>query len=104
MGEDFNLTGEGVSFDISKIVRDMNNQIAKVNQKAIQASELLTKAQMGDEEALKVVREVYGEEVWQKYLTNGKAVIDELAREEREASRKTADEKIRDLASKYIKE
>ena len=104
MGEDFNLTGEGVTFDISKIIRDLNNQYAKINEKAIKASDLLTKAQMGDEEALKVVREVYGEEVWQKYLTNGKAVIDELARKEREASRKTADEKIRDLASKYVKE
>jgi hypothetical protein len=104
MGEDFNLTGEGVTFDISKIIRDLNNQYANINEKAIKASDLLTKAQMGDEEALKVVREVYGEEVWQKYLTNGKAVIDELARKEREASRKTADEKIRDLSSKYVKE
>jgi hypothetical protein len=104
MGEDFNLTGEGVSFDISKIVRDMNNQIAKVNQKAIQASELLTKAQMGDEEALKVVREVYGEEVWDKYLINGEKTIDALAKKEREAAKRTADEKIRDLADKFVKE
>lgn len=104
MGEDFNLTGEGVSFDISKIVRDMNNQIAKVNQKAIQASELLTKAQMGDEEALKVVREVYGKEVWEKYLINGQKTIDELAKKEREAAKRTADEKIRDLADKFVKE
>lgn len=104
MGEDFNLTGEGVTFDISKIISDLNNQYAKINEKAIKASNLLTEAQMGDEEALKVVREVYGEEVWQKYLANGQAVIDELARKEREASRKTADEKIRDLSDQYVSE
>lgn len=104
LGEDFNLTGEGVAFDISKILRDLNNQYAKINQKSIQASDLLTKAQMGDEAALKTVREVYGEEVWQKYLINGQRTIDELARLEREAARKTADEKIKALADDYVKE
>lgn len=104
LGEDFNLTGEGVAFDISKIIRDLNNQYAKINQKAIQASDLLRKAQEGDEAALATVREVYGEEVWQKYLINGKATIDELARLEREEAKKTSDEKIRDLSSKYVSE
>lgn len=104
LGEDFTLTGEGVTFDISKILRDLNNQYAKINQKAIQASDLLTKAQMGDEAALATVREVYGEEVWQKYLLNGKATIEELARLEREEAKNTADEKIRDLSNKYVKE
>ena len=104
LGEDFNLTGEGVTFDISKILRDLNNQYAKINQKAIDANDLLTKAQMGDEEALATVREVLGEEVWNKYLVNGESVIDELARKERDAARKTADEKIRDLSQKYVKE
>lgn len=104
LGEDFNLTGEGVTFDISKIIRDLNNQYTKINEKAIRASDLLTQAQMGDEEALKLVREVYGEEVWQKYLTNGQKTIDELAKREREAARKTADEKIKDLSDKYVKE
>lgn len=104
LGEDFNLTGEGVAFDISKIIRDLNNQYAKINQKAIQASDLLRKAQEGDEAALATVREVYGEEVWQKYLINGKATIDELARLEREEAKKTSDEKIRNLSSKYVSE
>lgn len=104
LGEDFNLTGEGVTFDISKILRDLNNQYAKINQKAIQASDLLTKAQMGNEDALKTVREVYGEEVWQKYLINGQDVIEELARKEREEARKVADDKIKDLSQKYVKE
>lgn len=104
LGEDFTLTGTGVNFDISKIIRDLNNQYAKINQKAIQASDLLTKAQMGDEEALKTVREVYGEEVWQEYLTKGEETIERLAELEREEAKKTAAEKIRDLADTYVKD
>jgi hypothetical protein len=104
LGEDFTLTGEGVAFDVSKIVRDLNNQYAKINQKAIKASDLLRKAQEGDEAALATVREVYGEEVWQKYLTNGKETIEELARLERESAQKTAQEKINELAKAYVKD
>lgn len=104
LGEDFTLTGEGVAFDVSKIVRDLNNQYAKINQKAIKASDLLRKAQEGDAAALATVQEAYGAEVWQKYLINGKATIDELARLEREEAKKTADEKIRDLSGKYVNE
>ena len=104
LGEDFTLSGSGVNFDISKIIRDLNNQYAKIDKKAQEANDMLTKAQMGDEEALKVVREVYGEEVWKKYLINGKQTIEELARLEREAARKTADEKIKALADDYVKE
>ena len=104
LGEDFTLTGTGVDFDISKIIRDLNNQYTKIEKKAQDASDLLTKAQMGDEEALKVVREVYGEEVWQKYLINGRQTIEELASLERTAAKKTADEKIKALADDYVKE
>lgn len=103
-GEDFNVSGKGVSFDISKIVRNLNNEYAKIDQKREKALDLLNKAQMGDEEALRKVREVYGEDVWKRYLENGKRVIEELAAKERQAAKLTADEKIRDLASKYIKE
>lgn len=103
-GEDFTLTGTGVNFDISKIIRDLNNQYAKIGKKAIEANDLLTKAKIGDEEALKTVREVYGEEVWKKYITDGSAAIDELAKKEREAAQKTAQEKVNDLAKTYVSE
>jgi hypothetical protein len=103
-GQDFKLEGEGISFDISKIIQNLNNQYAKVDQKRLRAQELLKKAQLGDEESLKIVREVYGEEVWQKYITDGKNAIDTLANAEKESARKTAHEKIRELADNYVKE
>ena len=104
LGEDFSLSGEGVSFDISKIIHNLNNEYAKIDEKRAKALDLLNKAQMGDEIALAKVREVLGEEAWQKYLVNGSRVIDELAARERRAAKVTADEKIRDLADKHIKE
>lgn len=104
LGEDFNLSGEGVSFDISKIISNLNSEYAKIDEKREKALDLLNKAQMGDEIALAKVREVLGEEVWQKYLENGEKVIEELARKEKASAKQTADEKIRDLASKDLKE
>ena len=104
LGEDFTLSGTGVSFDMSKILRDLNNQYAQIDQKRKNALKLLSQAQMGDEASLKAVRETYGEETWQKYLVEGQRVIDELTRKEKDSARQVADEKIRDLSSKYVKE
>jgi uncharacterized protein YoxC len=104
LGEDFDLTGEGVSFDISKIIRNLNNEYAKIDQKRLSALEMLAKAEAGDAEALKLVREKYGEEVWRDYLKNGKETIEKLAKLEREMARKNAEENIRDTANKYVAE
>ena len=104
LGEDFNLSGEGVAFDISKIISNLNSEYAKIDQKRAKALDMLNKAQMGDEVALAKVREVLGEEVWQKYLENGKEVIDDLTAKEKNAVRQTAQERLNDLAKKYVDE
>ena len=104
MGEDFDLVGEGTAYDISKILQNLNNEYAKIDQKRQKALDLLNAAQLGDEIALAKVREVYGEEVWEKYLAKGEQVINELANKETLAARHTANEKIRDLSSKDLKE
>lgn len=104
LGEDFSLSGEGVSFDISKVIRNLNNEYSKIDQKREKALDMLNKAQMGDEMALAKVREVYGEEVWQKYLVNGRRVIDELASKERIAAKQTANDKILSMSQSYVKD
>ena len=104
LSEDFDISGEGIAFDISKIISDLKSEYAKIDEKRMKNLQLLADAQKGDEEALRKVREVYGEEAWHTYKTQGKSAIEELARAEREAAKKTADEKIRDLASKYVSE
>lgn len=104
LGEDFNLSGEGVAFDISKIISNLNSEYAKIDQKRAKALNMLNKAQMGDEVALAKVREVLGEDVWQKYLENGEKVINELAIKERNAAKQTADEKILSMSQTYVKD
>lgn len=104
LGEDFNLNGKGISLDISKIVSNLNSEYAKIDQKRERALDLLNKAQMGDEIALAKVRETLGNDVWEKYIESGSQAIDALARKEKESARKTAEERIRDLASKYVSE
>lgn len=104
LGEDFTLSGKGVSFDISKIVRDLNNRYAQIDQKRLKSLELLKKAEEGDAQSLAIVREYLGEEAWNKYLTKGRQVIDELTQKEKRAARDVANEKIRDKASEYVSE
>ena len=104
MGEDFDIMGEGTAFDISKILTSLNTEYSKIDQRRKNALDLLNKAQIGDEIALAKVREIYGEEVWEKYLAKGEQVINELATKEAAAARATANEKIRDLADKDLKE
>ena len=104
LGEDFDISGEGVSFDISKIIHNLNNEYAKIDEKRGKALDLLNKAQMGDEVALAKVREVLGEEAWQKYLVNGSKTIDELAARERRAAKQTADDKILSMSQSYVKD
>lgn len=103
-GQDFNLSGKGIAFDISKIISKLQTEYAQIDEKRKRNLELLHKAQLGDEESLKKVREVYGEDIWKEYLENGEATIEALATKERNAAKTVADEKIRDLSKKYVRE
>lgn len=103
-GEDSNLEGEGVTFDINKIIRDLNNKYAQIDQKRLKALELLKKAEEGDAQSLAVVRETLGDDVWNAYLKKGRSVIEELTQKEKDAAKKIADEKIRGKATSYTKE
>lgn len=104
LGEDFDLSDKGARFDVTKIIRDLNNEYAKIDQKRLKALALLKKAQEGDEEALLIVRKTYGEEFWNEYITQGEAAINALAKAEKNAAQKTSEERIRDRANEYVKQ
>jgi hypothetical protein len=101
---DFNLEGKGVELDFSKIIRDLNNEYAKIDQQRLKALESLKKAQLGDEKAKAAIIEAYGEEVWDAYIRNGEEAINTLVKKEKEGAREVAYEKSRDLATKYVAE
>lgn len=104
LGEDFDLSDKGARFDVTKIIRDLNNEYAKIDQKRLKALGLLKKAQEGDEEALLIIRKTYGEEFWNEYITQGEAAINRLAQAEKDAAQKTSEERIRDRANEYVKQ
>lgn len=100
-GEDFTIEG---NMEIGKIVRDLHNEYAKIDKRRLEMLELLEKAEKGDAEAIAEIRKKYGEEVWKKYVTDGKNAIKELANAERKAARDAAEQKAIDKASAIVKQ
>lgn len=98
--EDFNFYGGG---DIGKILRDLSDDYEKIEKKRRKTLELLRKAEAGDAESIALLREALGEEVWKKYVTEGKKAIEELANAERTVAYKEAEDKAKDKASEILK-
>ena len=115
--EDFNLDGEGVMLDVSKIVSDLNTKFSEIDLKAKKVKE--TFAQIGLDENGKIPVEAiatvkaefekkFGVGSWdtfyQEYISKGINAIDILAEKEKQYEQKLAEERARDLAKKYVSE
>lgn len=98
--EDFNFYGGD---EVGKILRDLGNEYESIEKKRRKTLELLRKAEAGDAEAIALLRETLGEEVWKKYVTEGKKAIEELANAERDVSYKEAEDKAKEKASEMLK-
>lgn len=98
--EDFNFYGGD---EVGKILRDLGKEYEKIEKKRRNTLELLRKAEAGDAEAIALLRETLGEEVWKKYVTEGKAAIEELANAERDVAYKEAEDKAKEKASEMLK-
>lgn len=103
LDKDYNLEGTDVSFKISNILARMTAQNNGIDTEYAELAKLFEKA-TSDAEALKVIRETYGEETWASYLDNGVEAIEELARREKENNKKVAQEKINDLYKAYVEQ
>ena len=98
--EDFNFYGGD---EVGKILRDLEAEYKKIEDKRKKTLELLRKAEEGDAEAVALLRETLGEEVWDKYVKYGKNAIAELAKAERDVARQEAGEKAKEKASDILK-
>ena len=98
--EDFNFYGGD---EVGKILRDLSNEYESIEKKRRKTLELLRKAEAGDAESIALLRETLGEEVWKKYVTQGKRAIKELADKEREVARKEAANKAKEKAEEILK-
>ena len=70
--EDFNFYGGD---EVGKILRDLEAEYKKIEDKRKKTLELLRKAEEGDAEAIALLRITLGEEVWKQYVTNGTAIF-----------------------------
>lgn len=98
--EDFNFYGGD---EVGKILRDLSKEYESIEKKRRKTLELLRKAEAGDAEAIALLRTTLGEEVWKKYVTEGKAAIEELANAEKEVAYKEAEDKAKEKASDMLK-
>lgn len=98
--EDFNFYGGD---EVGKILRDLSKEYESIEKKRRKTLELLRKAETGDAEAIALLRTTLGEEVWKKYVTEGKAAIEELANAERDVAYKEAEDKAKEKASDMLK-
>lgn len=110
--EDFNLNGEGIALDVSKIASDLSEKMNEIDLRARKAKEVFGQIDVDSEEEVAKVKEIFvkefgadaWEEFWQSYKEKGEDGITDLANKQKEYEKKLAQEGVNDLASKYVKE
>ena len=100
-GEEFHFADED---EVGAIIRNMYKEYSRIEKRRKDMLDLLEKAEAGDVESLATLRIALGEEVWKKYMTEGRSAIEELANVEREVARKNAEDKAKEKASAMLKE
>lgn len=109
---DFSIEGEGVAFDIGKIANQLSNKFNDIELNAQKLAETFNKIDLSDPVALEAVKNTFekefGEGTWDafyaEFITKGEQAIKDFAEKEREYERKLAQEKLNDIASKFVKE
>ena len=110
--EDFNIGGEGIGFDLSKILSDLNEKIAEIELRVTKAREIFGNIDLDSEEEVSKVKEIFVKEFgadawaefWASYKEKGFSAIRDLAEAQRNAEIAIAQEKARDAGKKYAKE
>lgn len=109
---DFSIEGEGVAFDIGKIANQLSTKFNDIELNARKITETFNKIDLNDPKAVEAVRNTFekefGEGSWDafyaEFLAKGEDAIKEFSNMEMEFERKLAQEKLNDIASKYVKE
>lgn len=95
--QDFGLTGNGIEFDVSKVLSAYQT---KQNEAELEAAERRKELYASE----LAVREEYGDEYWEAYKRVGEETIDFLLGQQIQANRTAAQESLNDLSNKYVKE
>ncbi|MBQ2259062.1 MAG: hypothetical protein II339_02235, partial [Spirochaetales bacterium] len=110
--EDFNINGEGIAFDVSKIASELNEKINEIELKATKAREIFSQIDLDSEDEITKVKEIFIKEFgadawgefWTSYKQKGFKAIRDLAEAQKDAEKVIAQEKARDIGKKYAKE
>lgn len=115
--EDFTIDGEGVAFDIGKIASDLQESFNKIDLRAQKTREIFSQIGISDtqkpsEDALAKIKALFekefGEGSWDKFydefLSKGLNAIEDLSNKQRDYERKLAQERLNDLAKRYVDE
>ncbi|MBQ3023347.1 MAG: hypothetical protein IJD91_08515 [Clostridia bacterium] len=110
--EDFNLNGEGIALDVSKIASDLSEKMNEIDLRARKAKEVFGQIDVDSDEEVAKVKEIFvkefgadaWEEFWKSYKEKGENAINDLANKQKEYEKKLAQEKVNDLAKKYVSE
>lgn len=107
--EDFNIEGEGITFDLSKIVSDLNEKVNEIELRADKAREIFGQIDLDSEEEVAKVKEIFVKEFgtdawsafWKSYEEKGDKAIQDLEDKQKAYEKKRAQEQVRDLAKSY---
>lgn len=110
--EDFNLNGEGIALDVSKIASGLSEKMNEIDLRARKAKEVFGQIDVDSEEEVAKVKEIFikefgadaWNEFWQSYKEKGENAITDLTNKQKEYEKKLAQEKVNDLAKKYVSE
>lgn len=110
--EDFNISGESILFDINKISNEYAKKVKQIDLNTDKLRDTLRQIDLENPKALEAVKNTFelefGTGSWdtffKEFITNGEQAISQFAQMEKEYERKLAQEKLNDLAEKYVKE
>lgn len=110
--EDFSIGGDGVTFDMEKIASNLRQSLNEIDLREQKVRELFNQINVADDNSLAEIREdfekEFGEGTWDKFyaefLSKGEQAFIQLAKKQKTYETKLAQEKLNDLARKYLKE
>ena len=109
---DFGIEGSGIAFDIGKIANQLSTKFNEVDLNAQKIFETLQKVDTKDAESVEAIKNTFdkefGEGVWdsfyKEFVEKGEEAIKDFAEKQANYERKMAQERLNDLASKYVNE
>ena len=109
---DFGIEGSGIAFDIGKIANQLSTKFNEIDLEAKKIAETFNKIDLKDTKAVEAIKNTFekefGEGTWDafydEFVSKGEAAIEDFAKKQTDYERKLAQERLNDIAKKYVNE